>query len=116
MAKRLAALLEMGQRLVEQKQMDKNKLYSLHVSEVECIAKGKAHKKCEFECKVSVATMSKDNFMVGAQALQGKPYDGHTLNELVELVEQLVDFERRKKFMLTEAIEVMTTKGKPNFI
>ena len=60
MAKRLAPLLEMGQRQLEQKQMDKNKLYSLHVSGVECIAKGKAHKKCEFGYKVSVAIMSKD--------------------------------------------------------
>ena len=81
MAKRLAPQLEMGQRLLEQKQMDKNKLYSLYVSEVEGIAKGKAHKKCEFGCKVIVAIISKDNFMVGAQALHGKPYDGHTLNE-----------------------------------
>ena len=49
--------------------------------EVECIAKGKAHKKCEFGCKVIVAIISKDNFMVGAQALHGNPYDGYTLNE-----------------------------------
>jgi IS5 family transposase len=95
----------MGQRQLEQKQMGKNKLYSLQVSGVECIAKGKAHKKCEFGYKVSVAIMSKDNFTVGAQALHGNPCDGHTLNEWVELVEKLVDFERRKKFMLTEATE-----------
>ena len=45
------------------------------------IAKGKAHKKCEFGCKVIVAIISKDNFMVGAQVLHGTSYDGHTLNE-----------------------------------
>jgi hypothetical protein len=40
---------------------------------VECIAKGKGHKRYEFGCKVSVATTSKDNFIVGMQALQGNP-------------------------------------------
>jgi IS5 family transposase len=48
LAKQLAPLLEMGQSLLEQKQTDKSKLYSLHVSEEEFTAKGKAHKKCEF--------------------------------------------------------------------
>jgi transposase, IS5 family len=69
------------------------KLYSLHAPEVECIAKGKAHKKYEFGCKVSVATTSKDNFVVGSQALHGNPYDGHTLNGAVEQAERLGDFE-----------------------
>ncbi len=32
------------------------KLYSLHAPEVECIAKGKAHKPYEFGCKVSITT------------------------------------------------------------
>ena len=63
LAKRLAPQFEMEQRLLEQKQIDKNELYSLHVSEVECIAKGKAHKKCEFGCKLIVAIISKDNFL-----------------------------------------------------
>ncbi len=55
-----------------QKRDDKNKLYSLHAPEVECIAKGKAHKKYEFGCKVSVATTSKDNFILGVQAFHSR--------------------------------------------
>jgi IS5 family transposase len=39
----------------------KNKLYSIHAPEVECISKGKAHKRYEFGCKVSLATTSKKN-------------------------------------------------------
>lgn len=66
--KELAKLLSLTQRLLTQKRHDKNKLYSLHAPDVECISKGKAHKKYEFDCKVSVATTSKDNWIVGVEA------------------------------------------------
>lgn len=55
------------------------KLYSVHAPEVECIAKGKAHKRYEFGCKVSLVATSKEGFVIGAQALHRNPYDGHTL-------------------------------------
>ena len=64
----LAELLANARRLLLQKRSDKNKLYSLHAPEVECIAKGKAHKTYEFGCKVSVVTTSKDNWIVGVEA------------------------------------------------
>ena len=66
---------------------------------MECIAKGKAHKKDEFGCKVSVATTSEDNFVVGLQALHGNPYDGHTLNRAVEQAERLGDFEAKEVYV-----------------
>lgn len=81
--------LSLAHRLLAQKRNDSNKLYSLHAPEVECISKGKAHKKYEFGCKVSVATTSKDNFIVGLQAFHGNPYDGHTLKETVGQAEKL---------------------------
>ena len=37
--------LWLAQRLLKQRQHDRNKLYSLHAPEVECLAKGKAHKQ-----------------------------------------------------------------------
>ena len=67
----------------------KDKLFSWHASEVECIAKGKAHKKYEFGCKASYATTNKSNFIVGAKALHGKPYDGHTLKSVLTQIEKL---------------------------
>jgi transposase, IS5 family len=66
-----------------------NKIYSWHAPEVECIAKGKAHKKYEFGCKASLASTNKSNFIVGAQAHHGRPYDGHTLREVLKQIEQL---------------------------
>ena len=65
------------------------KLYSRHAPEVECIAKGKAHKKYEFGCKASYASTNKSNFIVGAMALHGKPYDGHTLTSVLAQIKKL---------------------------
>ncbi len=65
------------------------KIYSWHAPEVECIAKGKAHKKYEFGCKASYAVTNKSNFVVGAMALHGKPYDGHTLKTVLAQIEML---------------------------
>ena len=50
----LEKLLQISERLLNQKKNDKEKLYSIHEPEVECIAKGKIHKKYEFGNKVSV--------------------------------------------------------------
>lgn len=69
--------------------MSTNKLYSIHAPEVECIAKGKAHKRYEFGCKASFVTTNKNNWIVGAQALHGNPYDGHTLAGAISQTERL---------------------------
>ncbi|MFH1019099.1 MAG: IS5 family transposase [Pseudomonadota bacterium] len=81
--------LAMAGRLLSQGKKDKNKLYSLHAPEVECIAKGKAHKKYEFGVKVSVAATNRDNFVVGMFAEHGNPYDGHTLSRALEQVKRI---------------------------
>jgi len=82
-------LFEKTERLLSQKRKDKNKLYSLHAPEVECIAKGKAYKKYEFGVKTSIVTTHKSNFVVGIKALPGNPYDGHTLTDALDQVEEL---------------------------
>jgi transposase, IS5 family len=84
-----AEKLQQVERLLSQQKNDKNKLYSLHAPEVECIAKGKAHKRYEFGVKVSLATTHKRNFVIGMQALPGNPYDGHTLTEALNQIERL---------------------------
>ncbi len=78
--------LAMARRLLAQQKQDKNKLYSLHAPEVECISKGKAHKRYEFGVKASIATTNKSNFVVGGMALPGNPFDGHTLTKALEQV------------------------------
>ena len=75
----LTTELEKARRLLAQKKTDSHKLYSLHEPQVECIAKGKAHKRYEFGCKASLVTAATTNWIVGARAVHGNPYDGHTL-------------------------------------
>jgi IS5 family transposase len=70
------------------------KVYSLHAPEVECIGKGKAHKRYEFGVKVSVATTlhrSKGGqFVAHVKALPGNPYDGHTLSAVIPDIEKQI--------------------------
>ena len=84
-----AKSMAVTKRLLDQQRHDKQKLYALHAPEVECIAKGKAHKRYEFGVKVSIATTNRSNLVVGAQSLPGSPYDGHTLSPALDQVERL---------------------------
>lgn len=81
--------LKLARRLLAQTRTSKNKIYSVHAPEVECIAKGKAHKRYEFGCKASFVTTSKGNWIIGAQALHGNPYDGHTLSGALSQAQRL---------------------------
>jgi len=87
----LQDLVALVNRLLAQKPKDRGKLYSLHEPAVDCISKGKAHKRYEFGTKVTVATTTEGGFVVGMRALPGNPYDGHTLHEALEQVEILTD-------------------------
>ncbi|WP_323012238.1 transposase [Castellaniella sp.] len=62
----------------------KDKVYSWHAPEVECISKGKARTPYEFGVKVGIVTTLKGNFIVGARSFPGNPSDGHTLAEALE--------------------------------
>lgn len=85
----LQEYLDRAEKLLGQTQKSKNKLYSIDAPEVECISKGKAHKRYEFGCKVSVATTNQSNWVVGVQALHGNPFDGHTLDGAIKQVERI---------------------------
>lgn len=80
----MRSLLERAKRIHQQQRSDSNKVYSMHAPEVECIAKGKAHKRYEFGCKVVFVTTSASNWIVGAQAVHGNPYDGATLKDALD--------------------------------
>ena len=71
----------------------RDKLYSLHAPEVECIGKGKAHARFEFGVKVSLATTDAaapgGQFVLGARALPGNPCDGHTPDAQIAQTERI---------------------------
>jgi IS5 family transposase len=71
----------------------------MHESEVHCISKGKAHKRYEFGCKVSLAVTHKQGFIVGSSALPGNPYDGHTLKQTLESVEKITHVKIKRAFV-----------------
>ena len=87
--KELESLLNISKGIFKQERTDKNKIYSVHEPQVECISKGKAHKRYEIGCKVSVAVTSRGVWFVGAKAMHGNPYDGHTLTKAIEQVEKI---------------------------
>ncbi len=78
-------------RMLAQRPGDRNKIYSLHEPHVYCIAKGKAHKKYEFGTKASIAMTKGGGVIVAALAHEQNVYDGHTLPEVLELVEAVTD-------------------------
>jgi IS5 family transposase len=99
----LHSLLERAQRIHDQQRHDKKKLYSMHAPEVECISKGKAHKKYEFGVKVSIATTSKGGWHLAALACPGNPYDGHTLAATVDqLLSNLGDQAPQPQHIFTD--------------
>lgn len=96
---KLNRLLEIAKRIHAQQRHDKGKVYSVHAPEVECIAKGKAHKPYEFGVKVGVVSTSKESFVVGMQSLPGNPYDGHTLEASLEQAQKLTGVAPKEAYV-----------------
>lgn len=94
-----ADLLDKAKRLLSQTKNSPDKLYSLHAPEVECIAKGKAHKRYEFGCKVSLVVTHKQGLVLSSQALHGNPYDGHTLQTALSHAESMSGVKIQRSFV-----------------
>ena len=92
-------------RLLRQRREDRGraKLYALHAPEVECIGKGKAQARFEFGVKVSLATTNAvapgGHFVLGARALPGNPYDGHTLAAQIAQTERITGVEIERAYV-----------------
>jgi IS5 family transposase len=85
--------LDLYKRVLAQKKKDKNKVYSLHEVDVQCISKGKEHKLYEFGNKVSI-TRTGSGVIVGALSFRNE-FDGHTLDKAIEQVEKLTERKPR---------------------
>jgi IS5 family transposase len=80
---RYQAQLDLFKRVLSQKRSDSNKIYSLHEPDVQCISKGKEHKKYEFGNKVSIVHTQNTGVIVGALGFRNE-FDGHTLAKSLE--------------------------------
>ncbi|MFN7943832.1 MAG: IS5 family transposase [Blastocatellia bacterium] len=96
---RFKELLTTAARIHRQEKNDSPKLYSVHAPEVECIAKGKAHKRYEFGCKAAIATTSKSNWIVAIEAHHDNPYDGATLKPTIDQIERLTGVRPKEAFV-----------------
>jgi IS5 family transposase len=83
-------------QVLTQQQKDTHKIYSIHEPEVLCIAKGKEHKPYEFGNKSSFAYTRNGGIIVGAIAIEGNIFDGHTLKPQIEQVKAMTGFSPKK--------------------
>jgi IS5 family transposase len=65
--------------------------------------KGKARTRYEFGCKTSIATTNErakgGQFVLGAMALPGNPYDGHSLAGQIDQVEQMTGTSIKRAYV-----------------
>ncbi len=81
--------LNLFKKVLAQKREDKQKIYSLHEPHVQCLSKGKEHKKYEFGSKVSIMTTKNTGVIIGAVNIPKNDYDGHTLAPALEQQQKL---------------------------
>jgi IS5 family transposase len=83
--------LDLFRRVLMQKRNDSQKVYSLHEPHVQCISKGKEHKKYEFGSKVSIITTRNSGVIIGAVNIAKNDYDAHTLLPAIAQQQRLTD-------------------------
>ena len=86
---RYESQIDLFKRILSQKKSDNNKIYSVHEPDVQCISKGKEHKKYEFGNKVSIIYTQTTGVIIGAMGFRN-PYDGHTVEPALEQAERLL--------------------------
>lgn len=90
--------LSLFKSVLNQKRSDTNKIYSLHEPHVQCISKGKDHKKYEFGNKVSLLKTKTTGVIVGAVSFEKNIYDGNTLPQALEQHERITGIKAKKVF------------------
>lgn len=83
------SLVVLFKSVLAQKRSDSNKIYSLHEPNVQCISKGKEHKKYEFGSKVSITTTLKSGVIIGAINIEGNVHDSKTLTPALQQQQRL---------------------------
>ncbi len=91
--------LVLFKKILLQKRSDSNKIYSLHEPHVQCISKGKEHKKYEFGSKVSIITTKKSGVIIGALNIPKNDYDAHTVDPAFVQQQRLTGITLKRAFM-----------------
>ena len=80
-------MFELFYKVLSQKRNSRNKIYSLHEPEVQCISKGKEHKKYEFGNKASFIR-SLSGIILAAVSFRNE-HDGHTIEASLQQTERM---------------------------
>ena len=91
--------LELFKKVLAQKKSDSNKTYSLHEPHVQCIGKGKEHKKYEFGSKVSITTTKTTGVIIGAINIEKNVHDSKTLHPAIEQQQRLTGITLKNNFV-----------------
>lgn len=86
-----SAELEIYKKILNQKRGDHNKTYSIHEPHVQCLSKGKEHKKYEFGNKVSILVTQKTGVIVGAVSIDHNKHDSKTIDEALNQYQRMTE-------------------------
>jgi IS5 family transposase len=92
-------ILALFKQVLAQKKTDTNKIYSLHEPHVQCISKGKEHKKYEFGSKVSIITTQKTGVIIGAINIEKNIHDSKTLEPAIKQQQRLTGIILKDNFV-----------------
>jgi IS5 family transposase len=91
--------LVLFKKVLAQKKSDTGKIYSLHEPHVQCISKGKEHKKYEFGSKVSVITTKNTGVIIGAINIEKNVHDSKTLQPAIAQQQRLTGIILKNNFV-----------------
>ena len=106
-------ILTLFKKVLAQKKTDSNKIYSLHEPHVQCMSKGKEHKKYEFGSKVSIITTKNTGVIIGAINIEKNAHDSKTLQPALEQQQRLSGIILKNNFVdrgYRGAKEILETK------
>lgn len=86
--KKEADNFELYERVLAQQPKDKNKIYSLHESDIYCVGKGKDHKPYEYGRKASVAATLNSQVIVGVASHDKHEHDSKTLKAVLDSADE----------------------------
>jgi IS5 family transposase len=92
-------MLTLFKRVLAQKKTDSQKIYSLHEPHVQCMSKGKEHKKYEFGSKVSIITTKNTGVIIGAINIEKNVHDSKTLPKAIEQQQRLTGITLKTNFV-----------------
>lgn len=91
--------LTLFKKVLAQKKTGTNKIYSLHEPHVECMSKGKEHKKYEFGSKVSIIITKNTGVIIGAINIEKNVHDSKTLQPAIEQQQRLTGIILKNNFV-----------------